>query len=91
MDNDKSAVPLPLYQCHKKVRAAKISGITLLQSGSSLVRLTLDEIGGYVDVTSAYVAKHEPKVGGYFVAYDDGYVSYSPAKAFEEGYARVPE
>jgi hypothetical protein len=28
-------------------------------------------------------------VGGYFVVYDDGYTSYSPAAAFESGYSRI--
>lgn len=27
---------------------------------------------------------------GYYVVYTDGYVSWSPAKAFEEGYTKVP-
>lgn len=30
-------------------------------------------------------------VGGYYVVYDDGYTSWSPAKAFEEGYTLLAE
>jgi hypothetical protein len=30
--------------------------------------------------------KHKPQVGGYYVLYKDGYASFSPASAFEEGY-----
>lgn len=26
---------------------------------------------------------------GYYVVYDDGYKSWSPAKAFEEGYTKI--
>lgn len=37
-------------------------------------------------VTLEYLHKHQPEVGGYYVVYADGYKSYSPAKAFEEGY-----
>jgi len=33
--------------------------------------------------------KHKPEVGGYYVVYADGYKSFSPAQAFEEGYTRV--
>lgn len=44
-----------------------------------------------VDVTSEWMEKHSPQVGGYFVVYEDGYTSYSPAKAFVEGYALIPE
>ncbi|MCX6845050.1 MAG: hypothetical protein NTU84_00535 [Verrucomicrobia bacterium] len=39
-----------------------------------------------IHVTHDYVHKHKPEVGGYYVVYADGYKSYSPAKAFEEGY-----
>jgi hypothetical protein len=40
-------------------------------------------------VDQEYMAKHKPEVGGYFVQYDDGYKSFSPAKAFEEGYTLI--
>lgn len=39
------------------------------------------------EVNHAYVEKHKPAAGGYFVVYDDGYQSFSPGKAFEEGYS----
>jgi hypothetical protein len=35
------------------------------------------------------MTKHAPEVGGYYVVYADGYKSYSPAKAFEDGYTQV--
>lgn len=40
-------------------------------------------------VSEEYVTKHNPQSGGYFVVYEDGYKSFSPAKAFEEGYTRI--
>lgn len=40
-------------------------------------------------VREMFVRKHAPFAGGYFVIYDDGYQSYSPAKAFEDGYTLV--
>jgi len=40
-------------------------------------------------VDAKYMRKHKPQVGGYFVVYKDGYKSYSPAQAFEEGYTRL--
>ena len=30
-----------------------------------------------------------PRVGGYYVVYADGYKSFSPATAFEEGYTKI--
>lgn len=40
-------------------------------------------------VDAAYMRKHTPHVGGYYVVYTDGYKSFSPAQAFEEGYTRI--
>ncbi len=42
-----------------------------------------------VNVSQEWLDKHKPEIGGYFVVYEDGYQSYSPAKAFEEGYTRL--
>lgn len=49
------------------------------------------EEGGYAafPVSRKYVIKHNPQVGGYYVVYSDGYKSWSPSQAFEEGYTRV--
>ncbi len=40
-------------------------------------------------VEREYVRKHEPQAGGYYVVYQDGYKSWSPADAFEEGYTLI--
>jgi len=87
---------LPLYQCHKQVRAFKINLIEQGKlneptqfTGGSYWLLSTPPNGQAVEVPAEYVAKHKPEVGGYFVVYDDGYTSYSPAKAFEEGYTRI--
>jgi hypothetical protein len=40
-------------------------------------------------VSKEWMDKHNPQVGGYYVVYKDGYKSFSPAKAFEEGYTRA--
>lgn len=47
-----------------------------------------DEFPSFV-VSGDYYAKHKPVVGGYFVLYADGYESFSPAQAFEEGYTLI--
>lgn len=44
---------------------------------------------GPVAVDLYFLQKHAPKVGGYLVFYADGYRSFSPAKAFEDGYTRI--
>ncbi len=43
-----------------------------------------------IGVSQEYMAKHDPQPGGYYVRYADGYESFSPAKAFEGGYATIP-
>lgn len=90
---------MPRYQCHKKVWALKIKNI-LCDSDADLAHPGRDPDGsilitpedeGYAPfrVDFAYRSKHSPKAGGYFVVYDDGYQSYSPADAFEGGYTRL--
>ena len=40
-------------------------------------------------VEPRFLSKHNPQPGGYFVVYSDGYQSFSPAQAFEEGYTLI--
>lgn len=94
-----ASAEMPRYQSHKKVWALKIKDIVRLTAESFTERggahfdgamIYPDDAGyGPVNVDEAYMAKHKPEVGGYYVVYDDGYKSFSPAKAFEEGYTRV--
>ncbi len=37
-------------------------------------------------VPKEWAERHKPEPGGWYVVYTDGYASYSPAKAFEDGY-----
>ena len=68
------------YQSHKKVQASKIVGI-------NIYTLELDsDTHQFWSVSHGWYQKHNPQVGGYLVIYPDGYESFSPAKAFEEGY-----
>ena len=78
---------LLIYQCHKKVAAAKISQVAT-EPLNGLFFLTFNEKGGLY-VSKDYIEKHKPQVGGYYVVYKDGYKSYSPAEAFETGYEKV--
>ena len=78
------------YKSHKIVEAAKIDRIEKLEDGSDRCLLHYGNYHGeHVIVSHNHMNKHEPKVGGYYVRYPDGYESYSPAEAFEEGYAAV--
>jgi len=83
---------LPLYQSHKGVRAAKIAGI-LKNADTNIDRRLLVFAGPNspdpITVSEDYIAKHQPSEGGYYVLYQDGYESWSPAEAFEGGYERL--
>lgn len=80
---------LTTFVCHKTVQAFKIHQQVALANGN--VKL-IDETGELeVVVDGAYVDKHKPQAGGYFVQYHDGYRSWSPAEAFEDGYTAVYE
>src|SRR5258707_2132954 len=84
-----AAAQMPRYRCHKQVGALKIGAVALGDNdGGALITPVED---GYAPFTvdQAYLDKHKPEKGGYYVVYDDGYKSFSPAKAFEEGYTRV--
>lgn len=85
---------LPVYRCHKLVQAAKITRIEPLGGEESIsvcnsAVLHFGEIQQGLTVNDAYLQKHKPEVGGYYVIYDDDYRSYSPAKAFESGYTKL--
>jgi hypothetical protein len=79
---------MPRYRCHKEVWALKIKTVELLPSGGAVIT---PEEAGYapIEVMADYVAKHQPRVGGYYVVYSGGYQSWSPGPAFEEGYTRI--
>lgn len=85
---------MPRYRSHKEVWALKIHEIRSPRSfeddgNDSMFIVPAEKEFAEVRVDAAYVAKHNPQVGGYYVVYKDGYKSWSPAEAFEEGYTRV--
>jgi len=85
-------VELPEYQCHKKVRAAKIVDIyNPSANGNAQLHLDVDGVKATRIADQGWMGKHRPEVGGYFVEYekvdDVQYTSFSPAEPFEAGYS----
>jgi hypothetical protein len=87
---------MPRYKCHKTVWALKIKEIEFdshkanqenRESDGSAIIIPCDERYAPFKVDADYVFKHKPHAGGYYVRYQDGYVSFSPAEAFEDGYS----
>ena len=86
---------LPRYRCHKEVEAVKIAQIdptsfAEASTGSAWIVPAEKGIASFW-VDASYMQKHQPKVGGYYVRYKDGYESWSPAKEFEDGYTLIAE
>lgn len=76
---------MPKYKCHKEVRALKIADV----DGNKIT--PADEGYAPFEVDDNYIARHKPQVGGYYVVYEDGYASFSPASAFESGYTLIEQ
>ncbi|HUO22329.1 MAG TPA: hypothetical protein VMU59_07420 [Caulobacteraceae bacterium] len=80
------AQQLPQYRSHKIVRAAPIKAF-------DVVKLTVDvelpEMGAMLGVPDNFFARGAPSIGDYLVVYDDSYMSWSPKKAFEDGYSAL--
>lgn len=85
---DGPAIEMPRYKCHKEVWALKIKEVRLHKTGN--VELLFDDCK-YAPTFEppSFNEKHHPVPGGYLVVYKDGYRSFSPADAFEDGYTLV--
>lgn len=87
--NEGVMAEMPKYQCHKKVWALKIKGISLPLNEAGDAELGFYEPFQSILMPREWLDKHSPEVGGYYVVYEDGYKSFSPAEAFEQGYTEI--
>lgn len=83
-----AAAQMPKYRSHKEVWALKIKsvlpdewgvGLSFEESGFAVRAFTNDQLSN----------RPKPEPGMYMVQYGDGYISFSPAEAFESGYTLV--
>ncbi len=79
---------MPRYRCHKVVHALKIASCGYNDHGRYVITPADDGFAPF-EVDQEWAVKHNPQPGGYFVVYEDGYRSFSPAAAFESGYAAL--
>ena len=79
---------LPKYQCHKKVWALAVAAIQINEDKSATIAPADD---GFAPFTTKpnYPWKGSESDLGFYVVYDGGYESWSPTKAFMEGYTRI--
>lgn len=90
------AMKLPVWRSHKLVRASKILAIRNLNIHAEAAFQghvqDWDVASGHtLHIDQSVIRRNEPEVGDYFVLYEDGYRSWSPAAAFEGGYTQVLE
>jgi len=83
-DDCAAAMEMPRYVSHKKVWALEIATADRLTC-----RLSFKE-KGYAAITASadMWSRYQPVEGDFYVVYADGYKSFSPRKAFLEGYTR---
>jgi hypothetical protein len=78
--------PLPKYRSHKEVRALQIKRVG--QRGEN--GFAVDFENGLTRIVAYEVFnRYKPVPGDYLVIYADNYESFSPKKAFEDGYTRL--
>jgi hypothetical protein len=79
----------PRYKSHKTVWALEIDGVGAKASFAGDRILTFrDEGYDPIMAPSEMFARYVPIPGDFLVQYEDGYRSFSPRKAFLEGYRR---
>mgnify|MGYP001600843523 CR=1 FL=1 len=76
---------MPLYRCHKKVLALEIKSADPITC-----KLTFKDDGFAPIETDANMwVRFKPSEGDFYVQYEDGYKSFSPRKAFLDGYTKI--
>lgn len=81
-------MPMPRYVSHKTVHALEIDTAVRVNEGRHVVSF---KDAGYPPMTldAIMFARYVPVAGDFMVVYADGYKSFSPRKAFLEGYTRA--
>lgn len=87
----KKTEPWPQYRSHKIVKAMEVESIEAADGGAvSVIKLKNSEVLS-LKQHDDLILRYHPKVGDFLVEYADGYRSFSPRKAFLEGYTKVSQ
>lgn len=94
MTTEASVSGMPKWRSHKIVEAASITSIDRLEEGVVTVMVPSEDPGAPfmlldMQVPDGLAARGKPALGDFLVAYDDGYISWSPQKVFREGYTPI--
>lgn len=81
----------PRYECHKNVGALEIKEVGDYKPsemlGGGLLRHVEFVGGNYALLAAEMFHRYTPVPGDFLVIYEDGYMSFSPRKAFLDGYS----
>lgn len=94
MNAEGASTPMPQYQSHKKVWSLKILSVAYLGTDTTTDENPIVEVffeAPFAPRKFNLRGKPTPEAGWYYVQYPDGYESFSPAQAFEEGYKPLTE
>ncbi|MGH9505216.1 MAG: hypothetical protein ACRD20_20375 [Terriglobales bacterium] len=84
--------PMPSYVSHKRVWALKIEKVHADEDGQGIaLQFEGNHFALRAFTTSQLEHKPVPEPGMYFVQYEGGYFSFSPAETFEKGYTSDAE
>jgi hypothetical protein len=84
-----AAMEMPRYVSHKKVWALEIAEVSLRGQTSEDRKISFrDEGYAAIVAPGEMFSRYQPVSGDFYVVYADGYKSFSPRKAFLEGYVR---
>jgi hypothetical protein len=83
---------MPRYVSHKKVWALEIDSIST-DPGLLVARTLTFRDKGYAPMKAPdeMFSRYSPVPGDFYVQYADGYKSFSPRKAFLDGYTKEPQ
>lgn len=83
----------PRYKCHKEVWAIKIASVERNPDGVSATIDPAEPGYGPFQVDSDWMRRFggDETDMGYYIVYQDRYTSWSPSKAFEEGYTLIED
>lgn len=84
---------LQTYISHKRVQAAEIISVghyRTNEDGKVMRSITIWG-GEVIDLPGDTFSRYTPSPGDAYIVYEDGYKSFSPRKAFLEGYATESE
>lgn len=80
--------PMPAFISHKRVWALKIAKVHVDEDGQGIgLQFEGNQFALRAFTVSQLEHKPVPEAGMYFVQYEGGYFSFSPADAFEKGYS----